>query len=75
MKLKYKKELKTSNTLEEGDDIEIGGLLYTVTKVEDIFHYVPNARVRVSLNLVGATPKRSEAVLFLPNEVPIEILK
>lgn len=74
MKTKYKKELKASNDLSEGDDIKVGGLLCSITKVEDVFHYTPDSRVRLSLEIVGATTKKQKAILLLPSGTPIEVL-
>ncbi len=72
---KQKTELKFSNELCVDDEIQIGDLLCKVTKVEDIFHYAPNTRVRLSLKIIGASTKKSDAVLFLPSGCPIETLK
>ncbi len=75
MKTKFEKELKSSEDLVVGDDIKVGGLLCTVKKVEDVFHHIPNSRRRITLTIVGATAKNSEALLFLPHGVPINTLK
>lgn len=75
MKIKYKKELKYSDDLEVGDSLKIGDLMCTVKKVEDIFHHAPATRVRLELTIEGATSSRENAVLFLPQGLPIETLK
>jgi biotin-(acetyl-CoA carboxylase) ligase len=69
---KYKKELKLSNDLIVGDNIKVGGLLCEVKTVEDVFHQVPKARVRISLTIVGATKRTENAILLLARGVPIE---
>lgn len=74
MKVKFKTKLKYSNEIEVGDDIKVGGLLCTVKKVEDVFHYVPDARVRITLSIVGSTPKKQECILLLPSGTPITTL-
>lgn len=76
METKKKKETKLSNELRVGDDIQVGGLLYVVTKVEDVFNYVPKSNIRLTLAIVGSTSTtKNKAILFLPTGVPIETLK
>ena len=75
MDIKFEKESKLSNDLSVGDNIKVGGLLCKITKIEDIFHYVPNSRIRISLIILGETGKKETVVLFLPNGTPINVLK
>lgn len=75
MKIKYKKTLKYSQDLKVGDNIKVGGLMCTIRKGENIFHHVPDARIRLTLTVDGATPKKMNMVLFLQPGLPINTFK
>jgi hypothetical protein len=75
MKIKYKKTLKISQDLKVGDNIKVGGLMCTIRKGETVFHHKPDARIRLELTIVGATPKSANIVLFLQPGLPINTLK
>lgn len=70
----YEGTLKLSENVLVGDQIHIAGMLCEVTKIEDIFHYVPKNRLRFALKIVGATSKRQSSILFLPHGVPVTVV-
>jgi hypothetical protein len=75
MKVKYKKKLKLASDVEVDDQIKIGGIVCLVVKVENIFHYAPNMRVRLELRVQGATTRRENAILMVHHETPLTVLK
>lgn len=74
MKTTFEKEQKESNDIVIGDNIEIGGLVCVVVKVEEIFHRTPASYVRVVLDLVGTKTKMKDITLFLPYGTQVEVL-
>lgn len=68
-------KLKASQELVLGDKIKVGGLLCEVLKIEDIFHYVPNTRVRVFLSIEGTTKNKETIIVLFPTNTAIETLK
>lgn len=75
METNYEKHYRHSDELSVGDNLSIGGRVFTVIGTEDVFHYQPNSRVRISLTEKGSTSSRHESILFLPAGFRIEILK
>ena len=75
MKMKYKKQLKFSGHLVVGDHIRVGGLMCIIEKVETVFHHTPDSRIRLQMEIVGATPKTGKVLLFLPHAMPITVLE
>ncbi len=72
---KTKKELKHAEDVDVNDNIKVGGLLCTVTKVEHVFHRTPEARTRMTLKIVGATASVDEVLIFLARRTLITIQK
>lgn len=63
-----------ARNLEKGDQVEVVGQECTIAKKEDIFHYVPNARVRLVLQVDGLPDKKvkSQMILALPEEMTVK---
>lgn len=73
---KSKKEQDLSSSdLAEGDVIEVAGMRCTVIKIESVFHYRPDGRLRFSLRSEDYFGKGADIVLILGHNVPLKKLK
>lgn len=74
--VRYKKSTKIVNELEVGDKVRVCGLICEVMQTLEVFHYVPKANVRISVQLITKDKrKKAESVIFLPSGQLIETLK
>lgn len=52
--------------LEPGERLNIAGIICTISKVEEIFHYAPKTTIRLELQIKGLQGQFSKLVLFIP---------
>jgi hypothetical protein len=74
MKTKRKQELSSSD-LTVGDVIDVAGMRCTVIKIDSVFHYRPDARLRFSLRSDDYLGKGADIILFLGHNVPVKTRK
>lgn len=74
MQTKRKQDSRSSD-LTKGDVIDIAGMRCTVVKIESVFHYRPDARLRISLRSDDYLGKGADIVLFLRHNVPVKTRK
>jgi hypothetical protein len=67
-------KVKEVQDLEIDDKIDVAGIICEVKKVEDVFHYVPKARIRLTLKRSGSTDTRFNAILFFPIGTEVLVL-
>lgn len=75
MKAKRNQEKTSSSDLVLGDVIEIAGMRCTVVKIESIFYYRPDAKLRFELRSEDYLGKGADVTVFFGHHVPLMKLK